>query len=77
MFSRKFGVFSLISGVLCSLFFNYLKGINQPVRVTSALGSGYMTDGWGDAVGMFNFFIGAGAVIAILGLIIIIFPKKD
>ena len=76
MLSKKFGVVMLVAGILEVVVTRFLKQANQPVYVSSSLGSGYMTDGWGDALPMFNAIMVAGVIMAVIGLIMLIAAKK-
>lgn len=76
MINKKLGVVMLVVGVIDAIAMYYIKNANQPVRVTSAWGSGYMTDGWGDALPMFNVLMVLGIIMAVVGLITVFAAKK-
>ena len=77
MNGKKLGAVMLVVGILDAVIMYFIKQANQPVRVSSSLGSGYMTDGWGDALPMFNAFMVIGIIMAVIGLITLIAAKKD
>lgn len=67
----------VVVGILDALVMYLIEQSNQPVRVYTPMGSGYMTDGWGDALPMFNAFIVIGIIMAAVGLIMLFAAKKD
>ena len=73
---KKFGIIMLVIGIVCALLMFALRESNQPVYVSSSFGSGYMTDGWGDALPMINFLIGLSVAEAVVGLLLILTARS-
>lgn len=73
---RRIGTIILIVCVICAVAFYGIRESNQPVYVSSSWGSGYMTDGWGDALPLFSFMIGLSVCGAIAGALMVIWPDE-
>lgn len=74
---KKFGIIMMLTGIACAVLMYAIRESNQPIYVSTSFGSGYMTDGWGDALPMFNFFIVLGVIEAIIGAVMTIWPVKE
>lgn len=73
---KKLGVILTILGLVCALALFLVKESNQPIKVTSSFGSGYM-GGWSDSTNeMLDMFIGVGILDAIVGVGLIIAPDR-
>lgn len=73
---KKIGIIVTIIGIVCFILIQIIKLSNQPIMVTSPMGTGYM-GGWSSqTISMFNTFSIVSVIDIISGLVMIYQSKK-
>lgn len=73
---KKIGIIVTVIGISCLILFQVIKFSNQPIMVTSAMGTGYM-GGWSrQTISMVNTFSIISVIDITLGLLMVFQSKK-